>query len=324
MMIRLAMMVAIIGTAMGAAMPTEAMAQPASTELTAPGPLAPLHGTLIDAGKGKPVVLIIPGSGPTDRDGNNPLGVKAASYRLLAEALAAQGISSVRIDKRGMFGSKAAIADANKVTIADYAADMVAWAKAAREATGARCIWLLGHSEGGLVALATADEAGICGRILVSAPGRSFGTLIHDQIHANPANAVIFDQADAALAKLEAGEHVDTAGLHPGLAPLFAPAVQDYLIDLIRYRPTELAGKRKGPMLIVQGEADIQVSVDDATLLAKARPDATLILLPGVNHVLKAVGDGDRAANAASYANPDLPIAPEVVTAIAGFVKAKR
>ncbi len=307
-----------------AGLPIAAMAGQPGAEITAPGPLAPLHGTLINAGKGKPVVLIIPGSGPTDRDGNNPLGVKAASYRLLAEALAPQGISSVRIDKRGMFGSKAAIADANKVTIADYTADVTAWAKAAREATGARCIWLVGHSEGGLVALATADEAGICGRILVAAPGRPFGTLIHDQLHANPANAVIFDQADAALAKLEAGEHVDTAGMHPGLAPLFAPAVQDYLIDLIRYRPADLAAKDKGPLLIVQGESDIQVSVDDAHLLATARPDATLVLLPGVNHVLKAVVANDRAANMASYANPDLPIDAGVVMAIAGFVKAKR
>ncbi|MFX7934452.1 hypothetical protein ABTK33_20415, partial [Acinetobacter baumannii] len=89
--------------------------EPAPREITAPGPLADLHGTLIDAGKGKPVVLIVPGSGPTDRDGDNPLGVKAAPYRLLAEALAARGIGSVRIDKRGMFASKAAVADASKV-----------------------------------------------------------------------------------------------------------------------------------------------------------------------------------------------------------------
>ena len=78
-----------------------AAAPPAERPITAPGPLAPLAGTLADAGKGAPVLLIIPGSGPTDRDGNSPLGVKAGTYRLLAEALAARGVSSVRIDKRG-------------------------------------------------------------------------------------------------------------------------------------------------------------------------------------------------------------------------------
>ena len=79
------------------------------------------------------MVLIIPGSGPTDRDGNNPLGVTAAPYRLLAEALAAKGVSSVRIDKRGMFGSKAAVADPNTVTIGDYAADTHDWVEAIRD-----------------------------------------------------------------------------------------------------------------------------------------------------------------------------------------------
>ncbi len=299
-------------------------AAPAAQEITAPGPLAPLHGTLMDAGKGTPVVLIVPGSGPTDRDGNNRYGVTAAPYRLLAAALAARGISSVRIDKRGQFASKAAITDPNAVTIADYAADVRAWVKAAKAATGARCIWLLGHSEGGLVVLAAGDEHDVCGFILVFASGRPFGTLIHDQIHANPANAPIFDQADAALAKLSAGERVDTTGMSPALMPLFNPAVQGYLIDLLRYKPTELAARTRAPLLIVQGLNDIQISEADAQALAGARADARLVLLPGVNHVLKQIGEADRTANLASYANPDLPIAPGVVAAVADFVTRKR
>lgn len=120
----------------------------AAAPMTTPGPHGDLAGSFVDAGKGAPVVLIIPGSGPTDRDGNNRLGVTAAPYRLLADALAAQGVSTLRADKRGMFGSKAAIPDANVVTIADYAADAHNWAQALRKRTGAPCVWLLGHSEG--------------------------------------------------------------------------------------------------------------------------------------------------------------------------------
>jgi pimeloyl-ACP methyl ester carboxylesterase len=297
---------------------------PVGVDLTAPGPNAPLHGTLLNAGKGTPVVLIIPGSGPTDRDGNNPYGVRAKTYRLMAEALAAKGISSVRIDKRGMFASKPAIADGNAVRIADYADDVRSWVKAAQTATGARCVWLLGHSEGGLVVLAAGDASNICGYILISASGRPFGALIHDQIHANPANAIIFDQADAALAKLEAGKKVDVTGMSPALMPLFNPAVQDYLIDLIHYQPVDLAAQTRLPMLIVQGQSDLQINESDARALAKARPDATLVLLPGVNHVLKNIGAGDVRANVASYANPDLPIDPGVVAAVADFVSAGR
>ena len=168
--------------------------------ITIPGPEGALAGTLTEAGKAAPVVVIIPGSGPTDRDGNSPLGVTAAPYRLLAEALASRHVSSVRIDKRGMFGSKAAIADANAVTIADYAADARGWAVAAAKATGNRCAWLLGHSEGGLVALRAAQtSASICGVILVAAPGTPLAETMKAQFRANPANAPILAPALAAI-----------------------------------------------------------------------------------------------------------------------------
>lgn len=302
-----------------------ALGAPSERDITAPGPLAPLHGTLLTPDKPGPVVLIVPGSGPTDRDGNNRFGVKAQPYKLLADALATRGIATVRIDKRGQFASRAAIADANKVRVADYVADARAWVGAAKAATGARCIWLLGHSEGALIVLATGDAADVCGIITLSGPGRPFDVLIREQLRANPANAVIFDQLDGALARLRAREHVDVATLHPGLAPLFNPAVQDYLIDLIAHDPARLAAATKSPMLIVQGLADVQVGEADARALAAARPDARLVLVPGVNHVLKTVGTGgDRAANLASYGNADLPVDAGVVDAIAAFVSATR
>ena len=307
-----------------AMLPVCAFAQTGS-EITAPGPLGALHGTLLKPAAPGPVVLIVPGSGPTDRDGNNPLGVMGQPYKLLAEALAAKGVATVRIDKRGMFASKAAVADANAVTIAAYADDVRAWVKAARAATGAPCAWLLGHSEGGLVVLAAGEGEGICGHILVSASGRPLGTVIRDQLRANPANAPILAQAEGAIDRLEKGERVDATALHPALANLFAPQVQGYLIDLFGYKPVALAAKLKAPMLIVQGAKDLQIGEGDARALAAARPDATLVILPGVNHVLKNIGaDGDMAANFASYGNPDLPIDPGVVEAVAGFVTKKR
>ena len=297
-------------------------AAPMEREVTAPGPQGSLAGTLTDAGTGAPVVLIIPGSGPTDRDGNNPLGVTAAPYKLLAESLAAKGISSVRIDKRGMFGSKAAAADANKVTIADYASDTRSWIKSINAVTGASCVWVLGHSEGALIALASAQEsAGICGVISVSGMGRKLGAVMRDQLKSNPANAPILEPAMAALDTLEAGKTVDAATLPPPLAPLFNPAVQPFLIDLLSKDPAKLAGTLSVPVLIVQGDKDIQVSVEDAKLLAAAQPKARLAIVPGVNHVLKLVIGDDRAANLATYGNSALPIAPAVVDAIAGFVK---
>ena len=294
----------------------------AAVPVTAPGPQGSLAGTFIDAGARAPTVLIIPGSGPTDRDGNNPHGITAASYRLLAEALADKGVSTVRVDKRGMFGSKAAIADPNKVTIADYAADVHSWVTAIRQRTGASCVWVLGHSEGSLVALAAAQEPShICGVISLSGAGRKLSDVIREQLRANPANAPFLDPAMAALDSLDAGRHVDMAGLHPALQALFAPQVQDFLIDLFRYDPAKLAGSLKVPLLVVQGDRDLQVSTADARDLAAAQPRAKLVLLPRMNHLLKDVDSDDRAANAATFGDASLPVDTGLVDAIAAFVK---
>ncbi|MES2120134.1 MAG: alpha/beta fold hydrolase [Pseudomonadota bacterium] len=294
----------------------------AATPMTIPGPSGPIAGTFTDAGKGAPVVLIIPGSGSTDRDGNNPMGVAAAPYRLLAEGLAARGVSTLRADKRGLFESKGAIPDPNKVTIADYAGDAHQWAAALRERTGAKCVWLLGHSEGGLIALSAVQKpADLCGIIVVAGPGRKLGTVIRDQLKANPANAPLLAQANAALDSLEAGNSVDASSLPAPLQPLFATRVQPFLMDMLAKDPAALAAQATLPMLIIQGGKDIQVARADAEALHAAQPKAKLLILENMNHVLKDVAGDDRAANIATYADPALPLDSGLVDAIAGFVK---
>lgn len=290
--------------------------------MTAPGPQGPLEGTFLDAGKNAPVVLIIPGSGPTDRDGNNPMGVTSAPYRLLAEALGAKGVSTVRIDKRGLGGSKGAVADGNKVTIEDYATDTHNWVAAIRKQTGRHCVWVLGHSEGSLIALAAAQRPqGICGVISLSGAGRKLSDLIREQLRANPANAPLLDSAMSALDSLEKGQQVDVANMHPALQRLFAPQVQDFLIDMFRQDPARLAASLKAPLLIVQGERDLQVSIADARALASAQPKAKLLLVPKMTHVLKDADSDDKAVIATTYTDASAPIDPSLVDAIVAFVK---
>ena len=292
-----------------------------SVEVQAPGPNGALRGTMLSPPQaGAPLVVIIPGSGPTDRDGNNPMGVSAATYRLLAEALATQGVASVRVDKRGMFGSAAA-GNPSDVTIAGYASDMRSWVSALRARTGASCVWLLGHSEGALVALMAREDGGVCGLILVAGAGRPLGQAMREQLRANPANAPLLEQALAALDRLEARQPVDTAGMHPALLPLFAPPIQPYLMDLLSHDPAAMLRGYERPVLILHGARDIQVADADARALAAANPNARLVVLPGVNHVLKQVASDDRAANLATYVNPALPLADGVADAIAGFVR---
>lgn len=288
------------------------------------GPQGPLQGTMLSPGDPittRTLLLIIPGSGPTDRHGNSPQGLQGGIYRRLAEGLAERHIPSVRIDKRGLFGSAAAIPNANDVTLQDYANDVTQWAAALRQRTGVDCVWVLGHSEGGVVALmAKQPDPGLCGHILVSTPGRPLGQLLRNQLRANPANAPLLDQAFAAIDSLEAGRRVEMAALHPALRPLFRPSIQGFLIDSFAVDPAKLAGTTRGPLLIVQGARDLQVSVADARRLQASAQQAKLVELPTMNHVLKSVAGDDRAANVATYGQADLPLAPGVVEAIADFI----
>ena len=313
--------------ALTAALLATASLAPVQSEIEAAGPSGPLRGTMLTPAEGAAaVVLILPGSGAIDRDGNNRMaGVAAAPYRLLAEGLAARGVTTIRIDKRGLLGSAGAIADANRVTLADYADDVRQWVRSARERTGAPCIWVLGHSEGGLVALlAGQNSEDLCGLLLVSATGRPLGTVLREQLQSNPANAPLLGEALPAIASLEAGNRVDTANMNPALLPLFAPPVQDYFIDLMSYDPARLAAGVRLPVLIVHGQRDLQIADVDARRLAEASPASRLVMVADANHVLKSVASDDRATNVAAYADPSLPLADGIVDAIADFVTEPR
>lgn len=306
-----------------ALMSAAAGAQPAEMTIGT-GPQS-LHGTLLAPAQpaaGAEPVLILAGSGPTDRDGNNPLGVSAASYRLLAEALAGQGITTLRVDKRGIAASAAAMPGEESLRIEQYAEDALAWASALRERTGARCVWLLGHSEGTLHALLAAQRPeGICGLVLVSPVGRRLGDILREQLRANPANAPILEEALRIIAELEAGRTVSGEGMNPVLMPLFRPSIQPFLIGMMQADPAALAAAYRGPVLVVQGSTDLQTGIADARRLGAARAGIEVRVIEGMNHVLKAA-PADPAANFATYADPALPLMPGLAEAIAAFVTA--
>jgi uncharacterized protein len=298
-----------------------AHAAPPSTERSLHA--GPLGGTMLGPKTSSAVVLIIPGSGPTDRDGNNRLGVNGSPYKRLAEALARRAVTTVRVDKRGMFGSSGAAANPNAVTIADYAGDVRTWVKVIRRQSGAPCVWVAGHSEGGLVALASSQSPdGFCGLILLAAPGRPVGEVFRDQLQLTLGNGPMLRQAISAIKALEAGRHPDMRSMHPALQELFAPPVHGLLISMFSYDPVRLIAGFPKPVLILQGERDLQVSVADAERLKQAAPAAKLVLLPNTNHVFKTVKSADKAANEAAYTKPGNPLASEVGDEIANFVLA--
>ena len=282
-----------------------------------PGPLGPLQGDMIAVDGAQHVVVIVPGSGPTDRDGNSPGWVQTDMYKLLAQGLAAQGVSSLRIDKRGMFGSAAAIADANEVTITDYSDDVARWVE--RAAQSAPCVWIAGHSEGGLVALATAQTPpdGLCGLILLAAPGRELATIVLEQVTQAGANPLA-DEVTEIFSDLQAGRKRGLDTMSVELHRLFDPRVQSFIIDFLTYDPAELARNWTGPAVIVQGDMDAQVSMVDAQALANAMPQARFVVLSGGTHTLKQAAD--KKAAFATYSDPTIPLHPDLVPAIVDVI----
>lgn len=291
----------------------------AAEPIMIPGPAGSLEGELLAVPDAEVAVLIVPGSGPIDRDGNSPQGLATDTYKLLAEGLASDGITTLRIDKRGFFGSEAAIADPEDVTIAAYADDVRRWHEALAERVGTDCVWIAGHSEGGLVALAAvADGVEPCGLILLAAPGRRVSELLREQVRRYPANGPFLAEIDRIIDGLEAGEITDPATISPELHALFRPGLQRFMIDLFSYDPAELAARVDGPVLIVQGGADVQVTTDDARLLAEAMPDAALGILPEMTHTLKQDVPGQPFA---TYADPSLPLDPDLMPLIVRVVR---
>ena len=291
---------------------------PTSTPVQVVTQPAPMHGTLLTpAGSSRAAALIIPGSGPTDRDGNSQLAVSASTYRLLAEGLASQGIASVRYDKRGVAESAAATVAEDQLTFDVSVADAELWLDETLARTGLSCAWLVGHSEGALIALKAAEggDSRICGLVLLSGAGRKAGVVLREQLAAGLPPPLL-EAAEAALTDLEAGRTTEAT---PQLGALFRPSVQPYMISWLNLDPAALAAEYQGPMMIGHGSTDLQTTTVDAEALHTAQPASQLTLWEGVNHVLK-VAPADRAANVAAYADPDLPLADGVVDDIAAFI----
>ncbi|MDT7933995.1 MAG: alpha/beta fold hydrolase [Sphingomonadaceae bacterium] len=291
----------------------------AESSITAPGPKGALSGTLaLPAGDVRAVAVILPGSGPTDRDGNNTLGIRAQPYRLLAEALARRGIATVRVDKRGLFGSTAAD-DAEDLTLADYATDARAWVAAATAATGRPCAWLIGHSEGGLIALQAAQGQLVCGLVLVSTPGQPLGDTIRAQLGRQAAGSDLLPKALEILGELESGRLVPAGRIPAPLMGAFGPSAQKLLMSELRFDPSSELSRVRKPVLIVAGGRDLQVREREAEMLRAGDPDARVVVLPTMNHVMKSV-PADDDANFASYGDPNLPLATGLAPAVADFI----
>ena len=267
-----------------------------------------------------PVVLIISGSGPTDRDGNNADGGRNDSLKRLAWVLAKHNIASVRYDKRGVAASLAATPDERNLTVDAYVADAEAWGHKLKTDPRFGKLIMLGHSEGALIASLAAPGIDADAVISVSGSARPVDQVIRQQL-GNRLPPPLMLRSNELLDSLKAGKPDDN--VPPPLQAIFRPSVQPYLISLFRQDPAAAFARLKMPALIIQGSNDIQVGVNDARLLKAAKPDAELALIEGMNHVMRIVPN-DVKRQLASYKDPQLPLAAELGTRIIGFIDGLR
>jgi pimeloyl-ACP methyl ester carboxylesterase len=292
-------------------------------------PTGNLYGTLLfpQTKRKVPVVLIISGSGPTDRNGNSPVFKGPNnSLKLLAEGLAAHGIASLRYDKRGIGETgKEMLLDAQKANKlpneADlrfdaYIDDAVLWGRKLRNDKRFSSVTIAGHSEGSLIGIVAARRIRADRFVSIAGAGRPAQQILLEQLKLQ-LTPELLKQTEEILNQLAVGQTV--ASVPSALNALFRPSIQPYMISWLRYDPTKEIAVLTAPALIVQGTTDAQVSVDDAKRLATAKSTAKLLIIEGMNHVLKQVS-GYGQKQVASYSDPTLPVVPLCIDEISRFV----
>jgi uncharacterized protein len=261
-----------------------------------------------------PVALLIAGSGTTDHDGNGPQ-IKPATLKKLSEQLAARKIATLRYDKRGAGGWKPEFGRPEDFRFRDYVDDAVALVNYLRDGGKFSKVILVGHSEGGLVAILTARRVPVDRLVLLATAARRQGDLLKAQLEKTLAPEM-FQPIAKAIDDIMAGQIVDPppAGLsipppmQPGIASAF---IEDPIV------PLKLI---EAPTLIVAGGRDRQLARLDFAALAAASPAAKTLWLADMNHVL--VDVADEADDMAAYNQPERALDPDLIDSVAAFILA--
>ncbi len=276
-----------------------------------------LYGTMTlpQATKKVPLCIIIAGSGPTDRNCNNPFG-KSNAYKMIAEELMDNGIATIRYDKR-MIGESVDVAIQEKDLRFDHMVDDASnWVKLFENDPRFSSITIMGHSEGSLIGILTAQRnSSVTKFVSLAGPAQAADVLLLEQIGKQLPFAV--PNIKKIFEKLKQGEFIEE--IDPTLMSILRPSVQAYMASWFQYTPTTEIAKLKIPSLIIQGTTDIQVETSEAELLHEASPNSELLIIPQSNHILKDAPE-DRIENIKTYSDPSLPLSDGVVDAIINFV----
>jgi len=275
-----------------------------------------IDGTLMVPEKTEkpPLAIIIGGSGPTDRNGNQQMVVNN-SIKFLAEGLYDNNIASFRYDKRIVKQMKMRTLNEKNIRFDDFIYDATAVLNFFKKDERFSKVYIIGHSQGSLVGMVAAQQAAD-GFISIAGAGQEIDDVIIDQL-ANQAPGLV-DNARTSFDDLRANGVA--LNYSPGLASIFRKEIQPFIFTWMQYDPKVEITKLNIPVLIVNGDKDIQVQVSEAELLKNAKPDATYVIIENMNHVLKEI-KGNDLENSKSYNIYNLPVAPKLISIISDFIK---
>jgi len=259
-----------------------------------------------------PVALLIAGSGSVDHDGNGPQ-MKPATLKKLSDQLVARNIATLRYDKRGAGGWKPQFGKPEDFRFKDFVGDASALVKYLRDSGKFSKIVLVGHSEGGLVAILAAQQQTVDRLVLLTTAARKQGDLLKAQLEKK-----LTPEAYAPVAKaidaIMAGQIVDPP---PQGLPI-PPAMQPGLASAFNEDPVAPLQKLTLPILIVAGGRDLQLARVDMIALSTAAPQAKTAWEPAMNHVLVDVTDD--ADNLAAYGQADRPLDAMMIDEVTAFI----
>lgn len=259
-----------------------------------------------------PLVIFIHGSGNIDRNGNQGDLAKADYIKILADSLNTKGIAFYRYDKRTSNPNN--FEYLKKIRFQDLIDDAIVVINHFKNDLRFNSMHLIGHSQGSLVAMLAAKKD-IKSYISLAGPGTSIRQTLIKQVSAQNK-----DLSKATAQHIEELIKTDTIQeVNPFLISVFAPQNQKFLKEWMLYNPSEEIKKLKIPIAIINGNADLQVSEEDANLLHQAKLGSLLILIEKMNHVLKIVEN--LPENQKSYIDPDFPISIKLINLISEFIK---
>lgn len=261
-----------------------------------------------------PLVIFIQGSGPTNRDGNQPM-MKNNGIKKMSRELAKNGIASFRFDKRIFKMNKLRIQEED-LRFEDFVTDVKSIVEHFAADESYEKIIVAGHSEGSLIGILAAQEPGVDAFISLAGAGRTIDAIVVEQLAKQSKEL----SENAANAFAEISEHGSTENYSQYLESIFRPSVQPYVNSWMKYDPALEIALLEIPVLIVGGNRDLQVDTADAEILQIANPSAEVVILEKMNHIFREI-NGDELENTKAYNEPDRPLHPDLIPTLVEFIK---